>query len=130
MNQPLVQVVPSLMSLPPTSHVIPALQVATESRLEFPESYYKFPPAIHFTHVHMCMCALSCFSRVQLFVTLWTVARQAPLFMRFSRQEYWNGLPCPPLGDLPGTGIEPASPASPALQVDPLLLLPEKPLHT
>ena len=33
----------------------------------------------------------------------------------FSRQEYWNGLPCPPLGDLPDPGIEPASPMSPAL---------------
>ena len=35
-------------------------------------------------------------SRVQLFVTLWTVARQAPLSMEFSRQEYWSGLPFPP----------------------------------
>ena len=34
------------------------------------------------------------------FVTLWTVARQAPLSMGFSRQEYWNGLPCPAPGDL------------------------------
>jgi len=44
---------------------------------------------------------ISCFSRVQLFVTLWTVALQAPLYMGFSRQEYWSGLPFPPLGDLP-----------------------------
>ena len=36
---------------------------------------------------------------------------QALLFMRFSRQEYWTGLPCPPPGDLPDTGIEPVSPA-------------------
>ena len=35
--------------------------------------------------------------------------------MKFSRQEYWNGLPCPLLGDLPGIGIEPVSPVSPAL---------------
>ena len=40
------------------------------------------------------------FSLVQLFVTLWSVARQAPLSMGFSRQEYWSGLPCPPPGDL------------------------------
>ena len=46
------------------------------------------------------------FSSVQLFVTLWTVARQAPLSMRFSRQEYWNGLPWPPPGDLPNPGIK------------------------
>ena len=55
------------------------------------------------------------FSCVQLFVTLWTVARQAPLSMGFSRQEYWSGLPCPPPGDLPDPGIEPMSLMSPAL---------------
>ena len=43
--------------------------------------------------------------------TPWTVARQAPLSMEFSRQEYWSGLPCPSPGDLPAPGIEPASPA-------------------
>ena len=37
--------------------------------------------------------------------------------MGFSRQEYWSGLPCPPPGDLPDPGIEPLSPAAPALQV-------------
>ena len=44
-------------------------------------------------------------------MTLWTVARQAPLSMGFSRQEYWSGLPYPPPGDLPNPGIEPESPA-------------------
>ena len=52
-------------------------------------------------------------------MTPWTVARQAPLSMGFSRQEYWSGLPFPP-GDLPDPGIEPVSPVSPALQVDSL----------
>ena len=55
---------------------------------------------------------LSC---LRLFVTAWSVACQDPLSMGFSRQEYWSGLPCPPPGDLPDPGIEPASPASPAL---------------
>ena len=41
----------------------------------------------------------------------WTVARQAPLCMGFSRQEYWSGLPFLPPGDLPEPGIEPGSPA-------------------
>ena len=41
--------------------------------------------------------------------TPWTVAHQAPLFMGFSRWEYWSGVPFPPLGDLPMPGIEPAS---------------------
>ena len=54
-------------------------------------------------------------NRVWRFTTLWTVAHQAPLFMGFSRQECWSGLPCPPPGDLPDPGIEPASPAVPAL---------------
>ena len=45
----------------------------------------------------------------------WTVARQAPLSMGFSRQEYWSGWPFPPPGDLPDQGIKPVSPASPAL---------------
>ena len=47
----------------------------------------------------------------------WTAACQVPLFMGFFRQEYWNGLPCPPPGDLPPSGIEPRSPT---LQVDSL----------
>ena len=54
-------------------------------------------------------CVLSRFSRVRLCVTLWTVAHQAPLSMGFCRQECWNGLPCPPPGDLPNPGIEPGS---------------------
>ena len=44
------------------------------------------------------------------FATLWTVALQAPLSMGFSRQEYWSGLPFPPPGDLPDSGIKPMSP--------------------
>ena len=55
------------------------------------------------------------FSCVQLFVTLWTVADQAPLSVGFSRPEYWSGLPCPPPGDLPDPGIEPESFMSSAL---------------
>ena len=52
---------------------------------------------------------------VQLFATPWMVARQAPLSMEFSRQEYWSRLPFPSPGDLPNPGIEPAFPASPAM---------------
>ena len=52
--------------------------------------------------------SLSC---VRLFVTPWTVAFQAPLSLKFPRQEYWSGLPFPFLGDLPDPGIEPGSPA-------------------
>ena len=47
--------------------------------------------------------------------TPWTVACQGTLFMRFSRQEHWSGLPFPSPGDLPDSGIKPASLTSPAL---------------
>ena len=50
-------------------------------------------------------------SGVRLFATPQTVAHQAPMSMGYSRQEYWNGLPFPPQGDLPDPGIKPASPA-------------------
>ena len=67
----------------------------------------------------MLISLLSC---VWLFATLWTVAHQHPLSMGFSRQKYWNGLPYPPPGHLPYPGIEPTSPAAPALQADSLPL--------
>ena len=72
---------------------------------------------------------LSCFSRVQFFVTLRTVVLQAPLPVG-SRQEDWGGLPCSPPGDLPDPGIEPTSPMAPALQADSLLLRHEGSLKT
>ena len=53
-------------------------------------------------HVHACQVA-----SVTPNSLLWTVARQAPLSIQFSRQEYWSGLPFPLLGDLPKPGIEP-----------------------
>ena len=52
--------------------------------------------------VRVVLSHLSC---VQIFVTLWTTARQAPLSMGFSRQEYWSGLPQPLPGDLPNQGL-------------------------
>ena len=58
---------------------------------------------------YICIHVLSCLSCVQLFATLWTLVCQAPLSLGFSRQEYWSRLPCPPPGDLPDPGMEPAS---------------------
>ena len=60
----------------------------------------------------MCVQSLS---HIQLFVTPWTIAHQAPLSTGFSRQEYRSGLPFPPAGDLPNSGIKPVSLASLAL---------------
>ena len=62
----------------------------------------------------MCVCVCVCvqsISHVRLFAIPWTVARQAPLSMGFSRQEYWSGLPFPSPGDLRDPGIEPEPPA-------------------
>ena len=53
----------------------------------------------------VCAKLLRC---IQVFVSPWTVARQAPLSMGFSSLEYWSGLPCPPPGTLPNPGIESA----------------------
>ena len=72
--------------------------------------------------VNIFVCVLSLVSHVRLFATPWTVACQAPLSMRFSRQEYWSGLSFPPPGDLPNPGIEPASLMAPASHADSLLL--------
>ena len=64
--------------------------------------------------VKVKMKSLSC---VWLFPTKWTIAHQASPFRRFSRQEYWSGLPFRSPGDLTDPGIEPRSPA---LQADAL----------
>ena len=64
-------------------------------------------------------CVCQSLSRARLFVTPWTGARQAALSMGFSRQAYWNGLPCPPPGGLADPGIKRGSPA---LQADSLSL--------
>ena len=60
---------------------------------------------------YIYVCVLSCFSHIRLFVTLWTVAHQAPLSMGFSRQEYWSGLPFPSPGNLSDPGVKHKPPA-------------------
>ena len=62
-----------------------------------------------------CVSVLSHFSHVRLFAILWTITCQVSLSMGFSRQEYWSGLPGPPPGDLPNSGIKPRSLIAPAL---------------
>ena len=68
-------------------------------------------------YIYICifMSMLSHFSHIQLFVTQWTVAYQAPLSIEFSRHKYWSGFPCPPPGDLTNPGIKPVSLMSPTL---------------
>ena len=71
-------------------------------------------------------CVVQSLIHIRLFVTSWTVSRQAALSMEFSRPEHWSGLPLPSPGDLPDPGIEPKSPA---LKADSLSTeLPGKPL--
>jgi len=76
------------------------------------------------TVIYKCIACMYVYRThcVWLFEIPWTVVHQAPLFMGFSMQEYWSGLPFPPPVDLPKPGIEPESPAFPALQADSLLL--------
>ena len=64
-----------------------------------------------------CVCVQS-LSRVQLFVTLWTIAHEVPLSMGFSQQEYWSGLPFSSSRGSSNPGMEPSSPSSPSLPVD------------
>ena len=71
----------------------------------------------HYGEQYKVKVKVESLSHVQLFVTAWTVAHQAPLSKGFSRQEYWSGLPSPSPGNLPDSGIEPRSPA---LQADAL----------
>ena len=61
------------------------------------------------------MCAKLLQSCLTLCDPMDCVACQTPLSLGLSRQEYWSGLPCPPLGDLPNPGIKPMSLTSPAL---------------
>ena len=91
---------PDLLSLQNTFHISPAWPPLYSEPMSSPTC--------------MLVYVLSRFSRVHLFVTPWTVARQAPLSMGFSRQEHWRGLPCPPPGDPPDPGIKLVSPASQA----------------
>ena len=63
----------------------------------------------------MYLCAELLQSCPALCHSLWTVARQALLSMGFSRQEHWSGLPCPPPGHLPNTGVKPTSLMCPAV---------------
>ena len=77
----------------------------------------------------MCVCVCVCvlLSRVRFFAIQWTVARQAPLSMGFSRQEYQIGLPFPPLEDPPNSGIEPRSPV---LQADSFTIWAAREAHS
>ena len=67
--------------------------------LSFMSSLYILDINLLLNIMHACVL-----SHVQLFATLWTIAHQAPLSMEFSRQEYWSGLPFPPLGYFPNPG--------------------------
>ena len=74
----------------------------------------------------MVLCV---FSRVRLFMTPWTVAHQVPLSVRFSRHEYWSGLPFPSPRDFPDPGLKPASLAKTALAGRFFTTLPGKPIY-
>ena len=75
----------------------------------FPSWFLKYRKVPQLCSKTSCSCVLSCFNRVQLFATLWTVAHQTPLSMGFSKEEYWSGLPCPTPRDLPNPRTKPTS---------------------
>ena len=103
----------NLLSHVATFREFPGLQVPSSSLKEnienlFPQLACCLTHAhdlIYINQAHLHVCVLNCF----------TVARQAPLSMGFSRQEYHSGLPCPSAGDLSDPGIETTSPMSSAL---------------
>ena len=91
------------------------IQSQTNRSIQYHLSKTDVVSALSYRLSRLYASMLSCFSRVQLCETLWTVACQAPLSVGFYRQEYWSGLPFPPPGDLPNPGVEPMSLMSPAL---------------
>ena len=101
----------------PTTQIF-SLNFSSEFHISILNAYMRCPLDVS--------CVLSHFSHLQLFVTLWTIARQAPLSMELYQQEHWSGLLCPPPGDLPDPGIEPRAPTLQAgsLPAEPL----QKPL--
>ena len=106
---------------PPGSSVMRFSRQGYWSRLPFPSpgdlpnpEIEPRPPTLQADSCFF-VCGLSHFSHVRLFATPQTVARQAPLSMEFSRQEYQNGLPCLPPRDVPDSGTEPEPLMSPAL---------------
>ena len=68
---------------------------------------------IYLSKIHLTFCAfqskLQIYSVMSDFVSLWTISRQSPLSMEFSRQEYWSEVPFPPPGGLLDPGIKPMS---------------------
>ena len=73
------------------------------------------------TRTHCLCCAKSLQSSLTLCNPM-DYSPQVPLSLEFSRQGYWHGLPCPPPGDLPNSGIKPMSPVTPVLQANSLPL--------
>ena len=119
----LVKNPPAMQETPPFHSWVGKIQWRRD-RLPTPvfwpgESHGLYRPWCHKesdTTEQLSLGVLSYFSHVQLFVTPWTIAHEAPLSMGFSRQEYWSCLPFPPPGDLLDPKIELVSPASPEVE--------------
>ena len=100
---------PALHERPSLSTFFPSWGIITDLKKFFFAALIdnKCAARHHIFNMKTCVSVLSHFSHVWHFATPGTVARQAPLSMGFSRQEYWSGLPFPPSGDLPDPGIKP-----------------------
>ena len=87
----------------PTPHLPPKVLLIKDAFCNFRKQCPSFNQHKNFTCVHAKSLQSSDFATPR------TVAHQAPLTMRFSKQEYWSGVPCPPPGVLPNPGMESAS---------------------
>ena len=114
----------------PTLHCFPGLNIhglsCTDARTyDLDEkSYILSSVKVLIISQRICVCVLSHFGHVWLFVTLWIAAYHASLSVGFSRQEYWNELPCPPPGTFPTQGSNPCLLCFLKLQAGSLLLVP------
>ena len=104
----------SLADYSPWDHKEFETTEATEQTCMHSYMYNYYVCSVYIVRLLLTLC-VQVLSYVGLFVTPWTVARQAPMAIKFYRQEYWGGFPFPTPGDIPHSGTEPTSPVSPAL---------------
>ena len=104
---------PAISFYPPVScNLNRQLQTIVETRLLIFKSFLSlFLNSSSWNCLLLANFCVAMLSHVWFFATLWTIALKVPLSVGFSRQEYWSGLLFPSPGDLPDSGIEPASPA-------------------
>ena len=105
-----------------TAELLDQPQTVLEAAMAGPRDGERGQPEIISTRGNYLGTCCCCWVASVMLDSLWPHGLSGVLSMRFSRQEYWSGLPCPSPGDLPDPGIKPMSPACPALKTDSLPL--------